>query len=129
MKKLVKSLCAVVALFAIALCLVACAPKDAKAAKEKLTKAGYTATIVYEKTGDDAKEGAIANVTAVKGSSIGGVIDGVLGGNGLTATLYASAKEAKQAYEDTKDSDGKTSAQLVGNWVLIGEEEAIKAFK
>ena len=129
MKKLVKSLCAVVALFAIALCLVACAPKDAKAAKEKLEKAGYTAKIMYEKTGDEAKEGAIANVSAVKGSSIGGVVDGVLGGDFFSATLYASSKEAKQAYEDSKDSDGKTSLQLIGNWVVGGEEEAIKAFK
>ena len=129
MKKLVKSLCAVVALFAIALVLVACAPKDAKAAKEKLAKAGYTATIVYEKTGDDAKEGAIANVTAVKGDSLGSVIGSAIDGKALTATLYASSKEAKEAYEKTKDSDGKTSAQLIGNWVVLGEEAAIKAFK
>lgn len=119
MKKLVRNLCAVIALFAIALCLVACAPKDAKAAKEKLDKAGYTAVILYDNSGKETKEGeAIANVTAAQN---------ILKGDGITAFLFKSAKEAKDAAgSDYKDED---NVAVIGKWVVFGSEKAIKAFK
>ena len=119
MKKLVKSLCAVVALFAIALCLVACAPKDAKAAKEKMDKAGYSVLVLYDNSDKETKEGeAIANVSGTANA---------LKGDMFTAFLFKSAKEAKAALdEDYKD---EKNVSVVGNWVIFGSEEAIKAFK
>ncbi|MBR4237590.1 hypothetical protein IKQ02_04060 [bacterium] len=119
MKKLVKSLCAVVALFAIALCLVACAPKDAQAAKEKMDKAGYSVVVVYDNTGKETEEGeAIANVTGTAN---------ILKGDAFTAFLFKSAKEAKAALDD--DYKDKENVAVVGSWVIWGSEEAIKAFK
>ena len=126
MKKLAKIFCALCALFAV-VSLAACAPKDSDAAKAKLEKAGYSVTwTAYSEVQED---GAVGKLAAVKGSSTGALIGSLIDGEGLTATLYDSAKNAKAALAETQDAEGKTNAQVVGKWLVYGNEDAIKAFK
>ena len=107
--------------------LVACAPSSGDKAKEKMEKAGYTAAwSAYSKVGD---KGEIGVLTALKGQSAGGLLDGLLGGEGLTATLYDTAAHAKAVYNDSKNAEGKSNYTLVGKWVVWGQEDAVKAFK
>ena len=119
--KLAKILSAFVLTFAVAM-LVACAPSNSEKAVEKMKKAGYLASATtYSEVQED---GAVASVSGTKDS-----LSQVLSGNGFTATLYKTAKQAKAAYNDTKDAEGKTNCTLVGKWVVWGSEEAVKAFK
>ena len=112
------------ALFAL-FALVACAPANSDKAKEKMDKAGYSC--VWVAKDEVGENGEIGTLTCTKGKSLGGLIDGL--GDGLTATLYDSSKNAKAAFNSSKDAEGKTNLQLVGKWVVWGSEEAIKAFK
>lgn len=114
---------AFVALFA----LVACAPANGDKAKEKMEKAGYSA--VWTARSEVGENGEVGTLTALKGQSIGGLIDGALGGNGLTATLYDTSAHAKAVFNDSKNAEGKSNYTLVGKWVVWGPEEAVKAFK
>ena len=121
MKKVILGL--FVALFALV--LVGCAPKDSSAAKQKMEKAGYTVVAtVYDEVQED---GSVASLACTKGNTIGSIIDGL--GNGLTAVLYDSTKNAKAAYNSSKNAEGKSNYTLVGKWVVWGSEEAVKAFK
>ena len=121
MKKLFALLVVVFALFV----LVGCAPANSDKAKEKLDKAGYT--VVWTAASEKGEDGYVGTLVATKGKTLGSLIDGL--GDGLTAALYDSASNAKKAYNDTKDAEGKTNLQLIGKWVVWGSEEAIKAFK
>ena len=124
MKKLAKLFVILTALFAV-VALASCAPKDSDAAKEKLDKAGYTAVWnVYDEVQED---GAVGYLVATKGKTLGGMIDGL--GDGLTAVLYKTAKQAKAAVAEHKDAEGKSNYQVVGKWVVSGSEDAVKAFK
>ena len=107
--------------------LVACAPANSDKAKAKMEKAGYTASWVANK--EVGEDGQVGYLSATKGNSIGSLIDGVLNGDGLVATLYDSSANAKKAYKETQNSEGNTSAVLVGKWVVTGSDEALKAFK
>ena len=116
--KLAKILSAFVLTLAVAM-MVACAPANSEKAVAKMKKAGFDATsIVYSEVQED---GAVASVAAQKG--------GLLSTNGLTATLYKTSKQAKAAYNETKNAEGKSNCTLVGKWVVWGSEEAVKAFK
>ena len=114
-----------VALFALV--LVGCAPKDSDAAKAKMEKAGYTA--VWSAYSEVKEDGSVGYLVANKGKSIGASLDGLLDGDNLTAVLYNSTKNAKAAFNDTKNAEGKTNYSLVGKWVVYGGEAAVKAFK
>ena len=121
MKKLIALLVVVFALFV----LVGCAPANSDKAKDKLDKAGYSAVwTANDKVGEN---GEVGTLVATKGKTLGSLIDGL--GDGITAVLYDSAKNAKKAYNDSKDAEGKSNLQLIGKWVVWGSEEAIKAFK
>ncbi len=118
--KLAKILSAFVLTFAVAM-LVACAPSNSEKAVEKMKKAGFTAAATtYSEVQED---GAVAVVSGTK-DSLSQALSGM-----YTATLYKTAKQAKAAYNETKDAEGKTNCTLVGKWVVWGSEEAVKAFK
>ena len=119
MKKLIKIFSVLLALVAV-VSLASCAPKDGAAAKEKMDKAGYVATWSANK--EVGENGEVGSLVVVKGISTAGV-------DGLTATLYKTGSQAKKAFNDSKDAEGKTNLTLVGKWVCWGSEEAIKAFK
>ena len=63
MKKLVKVL-SVAMLLVLALALVACAPKDTAAAKEKMEKAGYT--VVVTTNNEVGENGEVGTITCAK---------------------------------------------------------------
>lgn len=121
MKKLLALLVVVFALFV----LVGCAPANSDKAKAKMDKAGYSA--VWVAASEKGEDGYVGTLTCTKGKTLGSAIDGL--GDGLTADLYDSASNAKKAFNDTKDAEGKSNRQLIGKWVVWGSEEAIKAFK
>ena len=121
MKKLIALLVVVFAVFV----LVGCAPANSDKAKAKLDKAGYSC--VWSANDEVGENGEVGTLVATKGKTIGSLIDGL--GDGLTAVLYNSSSNAKKAYNDSKDAEGKTNLQLIGKWVVWGSEEAIKAFK
>lgn len=125
MKKLIALLVVVFAVFV----LVACAPANSDKAKAKMEKAGYTVTWSANK--EVGEKGEVGYLTATKGSSLGGLIDGVLNGDMLVAALYDSASNAKKAFNEAKDAEGKVpeNAEVVGKWVIYGSAEAVKAFK
>lgn len=101
---------------------VACAPKDVDAAKKKLEKADYKVTATtYNATSD----GACGTVIAVKITNLD-----ILNSKALVATLYESTADAKAAYEKGGfDKEESQEVQRIGKWVVVGTEEAIKAFK
>ena len=116
--KLAKILSAFVLTLALAM-LVACAPANSEKAVAKMKKAGFDASAsTYSEVQED---GAVAGIIAQKG--------GLLSTNGLTGTLYKTAKQAKAAYNESKNAEGKSNYTLVGKWVIWGSEEAVKAFK
>ena len=120
MKKALRLSSLLVFVFAL-LALVACAPANSDKAKAKLEKAGYTVSWVANREVGD--KGEVGTLTALKDVSLANGVDG------LTATLYNSKKNAKAAYNDTKNAEGKTNVTLVGKWVVYGSEAAVKAFK
>ena len=122
-----KRILGLVTLFVCVALLVACAPANSDKAKAKLEKAGYSVAWSANKEVDE--NGEVGYLTATKGQSLGGLIDGALAGDGLTAVLYDSAAHAKAAYNDSKNAEGKSNLTLVGKWVVYGGEDAIKAFK
>ena len=91
----------------------------------KLDNAGYTCE--WTANSEVGKDGEIGTLVAIKGKSFGSFIDSL--GDGLTAVLYDSSSNAEKAYNDSKNDEDKTNLQLIGNWVVWGSEEAIKAFK
>ncbi len=127
MKKVFKLL--VVAMFvALTFTFAACAPSSTDAAKKKMEKADYSVVVSVRSEKGDA--GEVASIVCTKKSDgnilsqIGSALD-----DNLTGTLYASAKEAKAAFDDSKNAEGKTNYTLVGKWVVYGSEAAVKAFK
>ena len=116
MKKLIALLVVVFAVFVLA----ACAPASSDKAKAKMEKAGYTVTwTAYDKVQDD---GGVGLFTA---TAKGGIIPV------FYAQLYDSSSNAKKAFNDAKDAEGKApeNLELVGKWVVYGDADAIKAFK
>lgn len=100
---------------------VACAPKDMDAAQKKLEKENYE--IVYATTYSTKDDGSCGSLSAYQ-------MINFTKGNIILATLYESKADAKAAYEKggfDKDEDQKV--QRIGKWVVVGTEEAIKAFK
>lgn len=111
-----KRLLGVITLLVLGVLLVACAPSSYDKAKEKMENANYACLGgVYDEV---QKDGSVASLTGTINLQ-----------KGFTAVLYDSAKNAKAAYNETKDAEGKTDYVLVGKWVIIGSEEAVKAFK
>lgn len=114
MKKAV-SVAAVVMLVAmLAVCLVACAPKNPDAAQSKMEKAGYTVLKIEDK---DA-EGCQGAFSATKG---------LINGEGIFAFYFDSKDSAKKFVEDTGKWGGK-ELQQSGKWAYAGTEAAIKEF-
>ena len=122
-----KRILGVITLLVVAVLLVACAPANSDKAKAKMEKAGYTCAWTANK--EVSEDGEVGYLTATKGSSIGGLIDGLLDGDGLVAVQYDTAAHAKKAFNDSKNAEGKTDAVLVGKWVISGSDAAVKAFK
>ena len=121
MKKVLRLSSLVVMLFAlVALC--SCAPGSADKAAQKMEKAGYKAVpVTYSEVGEN---GEVASVTGTKNELSLSAVTGV-----YSATLYKTAKQAKEAYNKTKNAEGESACALVGKWVFVGGEEALKAFK
>ena len=120
MKKFVKFL-SFALLCVLAFTLVACAPKDAAAAKEKLEKKDYV--VVAADLEKDNSEKVAATVSGTKN---------LLTKNSHTviATKYWKAADAKDAYKDAKENakDGVKVAKS-GKWVIVGDKESVKDFK
>lgn len=127
MKKFFKVLVLVIAC-ALTLTFAACAPSDSDKAKAKMEKAGYTAIVVT--LPEVGANGEVATITCTK-SGEGGIIGQISGllTNAFSGTLYDSAKDAKAAFNKLKDAEGNTAAKLIGKWVVLGDEAAVKAFK
>lgn len=102
--------------------LVACAPKDASAAKKKMEKKDYTVIVVTDSK--EAEEGVVAIISGTKGALLGEK-------EAFVAVQYDSTKNAKAAYEKALGEDHKEneSVQRVGKWVIVGTSQAIKDFK
>lgn len=122
-----KKVLGVITLLVCAILLVACAPSSSDAAVKKMEKAGYSASFTTLK--EVGEDGEVGYLVATKGQSIGGLLDGLLDGDALSAALYDSSSNAKKAFDATKNAEGKTSCVLVGKWVVSGSDEAVKAFK
>ncbi len=123
MKKLMKVLSVFVMAFAL-VALAGCAPKDLASAKEKMVEAGYTCLDVNI----DNEEGVVGIFSASK-NLIGGIL-GQGDADALIATLYDSSKSAKAALADAeKDAEENQVAKVIGKWVVVGTEQAIKDFK
>ena len=123
-----KKLLGVLLVLIMAVVLVGCAPKDSAAAKTKLEKKDYVVVVL------DKNDGAIsrtalaligddvqASVTASKKTD-----DGTIA---LTAVLFENSKAAKAFYDSSKNDEGKTNLVKSGNWVIYGDEKAVKDFK
>ena len=127
MKKTLKYLVLVLVL-ALTFAFTACAPSSSDAAKAKMEKAGYSASVSTRS--EVGENGEVASITCAKKSDgniltqIGSAID-----DNLSGTLYDTAAHAKAAFKATQDAEGKTSYVLIGKWVVIGSENAVKAFR
>ena len=116
-----KKVLSVITLLVCVVLLVACAPKDTEAAAAKMKKAGYlSSTSVASEVKED---GYVGSITGTKDSLSEAL------SSAYTAKLYKTSKQAKAAFNETKDAEGKSDATLVGKWVFWGNEEALKAFK
>lgn len=120
MKKII-TIVTVIAVIAILGCvLCACAPKDTKAATEKMQKQEYT-VVNYT----SAMKIALAVLSDV---NIDGAILATNGDETVTAILCSSTKDAKAVYDWCKDEDGKTDVKKSGKWVYYGSAAGMKAF-
>lgn len=91
--------------------LMACMPSSIDAAKDKMTKAGYS----VEDSDNLLTDNEVGGITAYKGPFTSRVY--------ITAYLYESA-------EDANDAANKaiTEWTVDGKWIYKGDAEAIEAF-
>lgn len=114
MKKLIALLVVVFAAFV----LVACAPSTYEKAKAKMEDANYICTgSVNKEVGDNGEVATLTGTINLK--------------ENFVAVLYDSTANAKKAFNDSKDAEGKVPENLerVGKWVIYGSEGAVKTFK
>ena len=116
-----KKVLGVITLLVCVVLLVACAPKDTDAAVKKMKKAGYTAAASV--ASEVKEDGYVGTVGGTK-DSLSEALSGI-----YSADLYKTAKQAKAAYKETQNAEGKSNATLVGKWIFYGNEDALKAFK
>jgi len=128
MKKII-SVIAVIALVAVlGTLLVACAPADAKAAKEKLEKKDYAVVVVSDSIGGEL-------ALAIYGEHVKDMITATSkdGKDQVSAILFDSAANAKAFYKDNKElfeNKGKDETVSVsGKWIIGGTKAGVKAFK
>ena len=125
MKKLLRSLLAVMLISMMAMSLASCgAPKPEKV-KKNLEKAGYTVMLVE---GDEAKEegeGIVAMLTATKGVDFTDYV---------SVEWFADKEDAKKAEEDAKEAIEKMGdkgadyvVKRAGKCVWMGHKDAVKA--
>ena len=109
------------------LCFAACAPSNIEKAKDKMTEAGYTIVAASEDAVPGV-EGSVGSIMAVKGADT--LLGNVTGeGETLSAVLFESSKAAKEYYNNNKDkAEEDDNVKLSGKWVIVGTEDAIKAF-
>lgn len=107
-KKIIAIVALVLIVAMLAVVLTACGPSSIEKAKAKMEKKGYTVL-----AGKVDGEKIVGSITCSKG----------LFKEALAATLYKSSKDAKQAKEDL----GK--GKVIGKWLVVGTDEAIKDFK
>lgn len=104
--------------------LLACAPSDLAKAKEKMEEAGYNVILTEAK--EDNEDNKVGSIVVTK-ISIGASFEA----EGLTATLFKTAKDAKAYYEkhvdDETDEEDQT-LKISGKWVYFGTQSAIDAF-
>ncbi len=122
-------LSALVLTLLFAFTLVACAPKDASAAKKKMEKKDYTVTIITESK--DAEGGAVARISGHKGGLVNSTDHFVAIQYDTKETAKNSIETVKKFYETMfgKSDDLENNAQQVGKWVIVGTSQAIKDFK
>ncbi|MDR3216980.1 MAG: hypothetical protein LBT55_06155 [Clostridiaceae bacterium] len=135
-KKVFVSIAVILTVAIMAFALTACISSDLDKVEKKLDKAGYEVEV--QKIDDDDKEaGVVGILEAGKVDSIGDAF-GAISGNadGITVVVFATAKEAKEYYNDHKDDietlakffkDGKSGVQ--GKIIYVGSPDAIKAAK
>lgn len=115
----------IVALMAVLMCVAfaACAPANVEKAQAKMEKAEYKVVVNEEQTVIDALYGeeAVATVSASKG--------GLTNMKTVSAILFESSKAAKEYYNDVKEDAGEdVTVKKSGKWVVMGDEDAVKAF-
>jgi len=114
----------IVALMAALMCVAfaACAPANVEKAQAKMEKAEYSVAVWGEEAaefayGEDAEDALVAT----KG--------GVMNGKAVTAVLFETSKAAKEYYNDAKEDAGEdVTVKKSGKWVVMGDEDAVKAF-
>ncbi len=130
MKNLAKVLALVLIVAMFAVMLTACAPKNVKDATEKMEEAGY---YCFTGTNDTLNaligairdaEGAQNVFMCAKGDNMVVALTNIVS-DSLVAVLFDTKANAKASLEDyTGDK-----AKVIGKWVVIGSEDAVKAFK
>jgi len=104
--------------------LVACAPKDQKAAKEKLEKAGYTVAV------DGTIIPAALKILGVDG--VDTVITAAKSEESIVAIYFAEKADVKEAYSKVEEYAKKNAkdpeVKKAGNWIYYGTAQAVKDF-
>ena len=118
MKKTIKLAALFLVICITGMFLMACMPSSIDAAKDKMTKAGYSVED-YPVNGD----GVVGGIYAFKKS--GSVFTGDLTTSAINAVLYETEEDAVNAV----NAAIFTSPVRDGKWVYSGDEEAINAFK
>ncbi len=115
--------------------LVACAPKDAEAAKKKLEKKDYT---VY--VGNTEEVNFLKLGLAALGVEVDSIVMGVKGeedkdGDAVVGLFFDSKNVAKEQMEKVEkfvnnmgDKDEKPVIKQSGRWIYFGTEQGVKDF-
>ena len=114
MKKTVKLVSLMLIVCVIGMILTACTPASVDAAKDKMTKAGYSISD-YDYS---LYENAIGGLTAYKGT--------ILSGNrvSVSAVLFETEEDATNAANNALVIQWTVD----GKWIYSGDAEAIEAF-
>lgn len=131
MKKLVKVL-SFIMLFAVAFTLVACAPKDAKAAREKLEKKDYAVAVDGTIIPTALKLLGVKDIETVLTASKTVEKNDEKQVESVTAIKFADKGAAKDAMASVKDYAAKngadTDVKQAGAWLYYGTEKGMKDF-
>ena len=117
MKKTIKLAALFLVICITGMFLMACMPSSVDAAKDKMTKAGYSVED-YQVNGD----GVVGGIYAFKSS--GSVFTGDLTTSAINAVLYETEEDAVDAVNASIFSNPTRN----GKWLYWGDEEAIEAF-
>ena len=128
--KLIKQFSLLTLVCVLFLSLVACAPKNAEKAEEKLEKAGYEVEVA-----DSKIELAILEAFGIKNVEAAVAAYSENGEEFVMAFLFEEKADAKEAmesigkyFEDELGDDYSGSVKRSGKWIYTGTEQGMKDF-